>query len=70
MAVVKRYSTDRVFFSSRVVDRFQSIYDNRLTIVEAPTGYGKTTAVKNTLKSAEEEVFWLTVESGGRCIIF
>ena len=63
MAVVKRYNTEREFFSERVLDKFQSIYENNLTIVEAPTGYGKTTAIRNVLKSAEEEVFWLTLEN-------
>ena len=70
MAVVKRYNTEREFFSERVLDKFQSIYENNLTIVEAPTGYGKTTAIRNVLKSAEEEVFWLTVENEDDEIFF
>ena len=47
MAVVRRYNTSRFFYSDRIKDELQSIYNNPISIVEAPTGFGKTTSVKN-----------------------
>ena len=63
MAVVKRYNTEKVFFSDRILEKLSSISNSNLTIVEAPTGYGKTTAVKNHLNSTDEDAIWITVEN-------
>ncbi len=44
----------------RVNRALQSIYDYPLTVVEAPIGYGKTTAVREFLSSEGGTVLWLT----------
>ena len=36
-----------------------------LTIVTAPMGYGKTTAVKTFLQKQEEVVLWITMNNAG-----
>ena len=70
MAVVKRYNTEKVFFSDRILEKLSSISNSNLTIVEAPTGYGKTTAVKNYLNSTDEDAIWITVENEDSDIFF
>lgn len=39
----------------------QGIWQHPLTVVEAPMGYGKTTAVREFLRNSTAEVFWQTV---------
>ena len=39
----------------------EGVWEHPLTIVEAPMGYGKTTAVKHFLNSAGADVLWLKV---------
>lgn len=63
MAVVKRYNPNKFFFSDRLKNKLQSVFENSLTIVEAPTGFGKTTSVKKILNDADEPVLWITVEN-------
>lgn len=70
MAVVKRYNPNRLFFSDRLKEKLQSIYESRLTIVEAPTGFGKTTSVKNTLENADDVVIWITIENDDKELFF
>ena len=70
MAVVKRYNPNKFFFSDRLMEKLDSIYDSRLTIVEAPTGFGKTTSVRNHLNDAEEPVLWMNIENEDREYFF
>lgn len=63
MAVVKRYNPNKLFFSDRLMNKLKSIYDSNLTLVEAPTGFGKTTSVRNILNHSDEAVVWITVEN-------
>lgn len=63
MAVVKRYNPNRFFFSDRLMEKMMTIYEYNLTIVEAPTGFGKTTSVKYILNESEDPVIWLTIEN-------
>lgn len=39
-----------------------NLFDYPLTIVEAPMGYGKTTAVRNFLKAAGHQPIWITFQ--------
>ncbi len=40
------------------------VWEYPLTVVEAPMGYGKTTAVKESLKNSDAKVLWQTVVDG------
>lgn len=53
------------YFSQTLREKLSHISEVPLTIVEAPAGYGKTTAVRSALDSLDQEqVFWYTaVES-------
>ncbi len=50
---------------ARVVDRLQGILDHRLTVVSAPTGFGKTTALAQWIASLSGQhvaAGWLSVD--------
>lgn len=47
----KKHDKYKYYFSNRLKDQLNQISDYPLTIVEAPSGFGKTTAVREYLKS-------------------
>ena len=61
MLETKRYTTQGVYFSDRLTAALERIPNYPLTVVEAPMGYGKTTAVKEYVTKAGVEVLWQTV---------
>ena len=64
MPWAKQYNTNRLYFPDRVMKALQGILDHPLTIVEAPMGYGKTTAVRERMKTAGAKVLWQRVDHG------
>ncbi len=46
----------------RINKKLENIFDYPLTVVEAPMGYGKTTAVWNFLKNAGLKPIWITFQ--------
>ena len=55
---------DELYFSDELLQKLGRILDSPLSILEAPAGYGKTTAVHRILDGRDEPVFWYTaVES-------
>jgi LuxR family maltose regulon positive regulatory protein len=48
-----------LYFSERIIKVMNGIFDYPLTIVEAPMGYGKTTAVREYLSNTDANVLWL-----------
>lgn len=54
----------------RINQALSAIYDYPLTIVEAPMGYGKTTAVRNFLKKEKRELLWVTIQSANDASAF
>lgn len=46
------------------------LYDYPLTIVEAPMGFGKTTAVRNFLKAEKITPFWITFLHAGESVSY
>lgn len=63
MAVVRRYNPNNLYFPERLMNRLSSIRNNSLTIIEAPSGFGKTTAVKHFLEEATEPVVWFNIDT-------
>ena len=55
----KKYETKSLYFTPRLIKQLEGVWEHPLTIVEAPMGYGKTTAVKYFLSSADANVHWL-----------
>lgn len=66
MAIIKKYNPKKIYLSARVKKKLSSIYDYPVTIVEAPIGYGKTTIVKEFLKSDDGNLIWFNIDSSDR----
>ncbi len=61
MSIAKRCNTKSLYFSERIIEAMHRIFDHPLTIVEAPMGYGKTTAVREYLNNTGALVLWQRV---------
>lgn len=61
MTKIRQYDTRKLYFSTRITEAMQRIFDHPLTMVEAPMGYGKTTAVREYLKDSGATVLWQTL---------
>ena len=63
MARTKRIKSETLFFPKRLIERMNSIKMYPLTLVEAPSGFGKTTALRHffdTQVSKTAQVIWHT----------
>ncbi|TWH45064.1 LuxR C-terminal-related transcriptional regulator [Sporomusa sp. KB1] len=58
MTKIKRYNAKMVYFPKRLTTALGGILYHALTIVEAPMGYGKTTAVREYLNKNATCVLW------------
>ncbi|MDP4182111.1 MAG: LuxR C-terminal-related transcriptional regulator [Bacillota bacterium] len=58
MSATKRYNQKALYFSDELKEKLHNILEYPLTIVEAPMGYGKTTAIKEYLNSTNNKVLW------------
>ena len=54
-------NTSALYFSKRLLDGLAVILERPLTIVEAPVGYGKTTAVREFLNKRDIRRLWVPV---------
>lgn len=66
MAIVKKYDPNQVYLSERLKERLETIYKFPVTIIETPTGYGKTTAVKAFLKEKGSKYIWFNIDNSDR----
>ena len=46
MEYIKQYSTNEIYVNDKLKQKIKEINSHVLTVVEAPMGYGKTTAIK------------------------
>ena len=53
-----------VYIRKRLSQALEEIWEYPLTVVEAPMGYGKTTAVKEFLQDSGAKVLWQTLADG------
>lgn len=72
-----RNNAPGLYFSERLAAALERIPEYPLTVIEAPMGYGKTTAVKEYAARAGFEVLWQTVYDNtaahfwnGFCVLF
>ena len=55
---------ENLFFSEKLTNRLEQVKACALSALEAPAGYGKTTAIRSLLRDSDAEVCWFTaVES-------
>lgn len=57
----KQYNTKVIYFLDKLKKSFDKVLNYSLTIVEAPMGYGKTTAVKEYLCKKDVKILWQKV---------
>ena len=57
----KSCNTRMIYLPNRITDAMKEIYSYPLTIVEAPMGYGKTTAVREYLDHTASKVMWQSI---------
>lgn len=57
----RQNKTKSLYFPERITEAMKGIFDYPLTIVEAPMGYGKTTAVREHLDNADANILWQKV---------
>jgi len=60
---VSRYNPAALYMRTSIQQELKGIWDYPLTLVEAPMGYGKTTAVKEYLSDSGANVYWQTIAS-------
>ncbi len=63
MAVVKRYNPGNLYFPERLIEKLESIYENPITIVEAASGFGKTTSMRHLLDDCKDPVIWFNIDN-------
>jgi LuxR family maltose regulon positive regulatory protein len=51
----------RIYFPERITQAMLSVFDYPLVLVEAPMGYGKTTAVREHLSKTAGKLLWLRI---------
>ena len=59
--MIKENKTRSLYFPDRLKESMDCIFEYSLIIVEAPMGYGKTTAVREHLKRNDANILWLRV---------
>lgn len=59
--MVKSVTSSTLYFPQKTVHAISEVNQYSLSIVEAPMGYGKTTAVRELLKSHINNLFWQRV---------
>ena len=66
MAIIKKYNPKQIYLSDRLKGKFDSIFEHSLTVVQAPTGYGKTTSLSDYLKKTDKTYMWFNIDSDDR----
>lgn len=59
----KKYNTEALYFSDKLKNKLSDISCYPLTIMEAPCGYGKTTAAEEFLNKQDKKVLWMTLDN-------
>lgn len=59
----KNHSLNLIHFNKRLIDSLNCIFKMPLTIISAPIGYGKTTAIRGYLYKTNAVVLWTNVYS-------
>lgn len=59
----KKYNTKALYFTDKLKNKLSDITNYPLTIMEAPCGYGKTTAVEEFLNKCDKKVLWIVLDN-------
>ena len=61
MEYIKQYNTNKVYVNEKLTEKIDKINSHPLTVVEAPMGYGKTTAIKIYLNKFHTNYYWQNI---------
>lgn len=61
MEYIKQYSTNEIYVNDKLKQKIDEINSHALTVVEAPMGYGKTTAIKIYLSKFHTNYYWQNI---------
>jgi len=59
----KKYNTKALYFTDKLKNKISDITYYPLTIMEAPCGYGKTTAAEEFLNKSDKKVLWMVLDN-------
>lgn len=59
----KKYNTKALYFTDKLKNKLSDITNYPLTIMDAPCGYGKTTAAEEYLNKLDKKVLWLVLDN-------
>ena len=62
--MLKQPNIQKLYFSPKLIEDFKKIFDFPLTLIQAPMGYGKTSAAKKLLNPKDFYLFWLNIYDG------
>jgi LuxR family maltose regulon positive regulatory protein len=65
MSIGKKLNTKTLYFTDKLKEKFSTFLKYPCTVVEAPMGYGKTTAVKKALSLIEANCVWQSIYDSG-----
>ena len=57
--------TAALYFTDRLMERLAAVHERPMTLIEAPMGYGKTSAVREYLRRSGTRAIWTAVLSNG-----
>jgi len=63
MAIIKKYDPNKIYVPERLKRQIETVPEHALTIIEAPTGYGKSTSVREVLKENKVPFIWFNIDS-------
>lgn len=66
MPNIRKYNTKNLYFFDRIMKELEGVLDYPLTIVEAPMGYGKTTAIREYLNNSDCHVLWQRIDDSDK----
>lgn len=66
MTKQKQENTKNIYLSDKLIKELDAIFNYPLTIVEAPMGYGKTTAVRERFNQVDANVLWLRIHDSSK----
>lgn len=67
---ILEYNDNKIYLTDKVLHKFRQISDYNITLVDAPTGFGKTTAIKYFTGKLKDTVHWINITSSSKEIFW
>lgn len=70
MAIIKKFNPNYIYISNRLSGKLKTMVTLPLTIVETPTGYGKTTVIKEYFVKNNIKNIWFNINTNDKEAFF